>query len=95
MSSERVGDKIYKTVRWQKLRKLYFEMVLGVCERCGGTGKILHHKIEISESNLNNYEIVWGFDNLELVCLECHNKIHRKGDRKDYRVNEMGELVKN
>lgn len=88
------SERIYKSKRWQRLRKLYFELVYGLCERCGGVGKILHHKIELTPENINDIEIVYGFDNLELLCTTCHNQEHHREDREDYYINELGELIK-
>lgn len=58
----------------------------GKCERCGfiAVAKedwpllIGHHKIELTESNIDNPEISLNPDKIEIICLHCHNKEHRR-----------------
>lgn len=66
----------YNSEAWQRCRKDYIDSVHGLCERCGETGLILHHKIPLTPENIDNPEITLDFKNLEYVCLECHNQIH-------------------
>jgi hypothetical protein len=42
-----------------------------------------------------NDDIAYGFDNLELLCLECHNSIHFGTGilREGYKFDEEGNLV--
>ena len=39
-------------------------------------GYIVHHKCYISSANIFNTDVTLNFDNLELLCLACHNKEH-------------------
>ena len=39
-------------------------------------GYIVHHKSYIDANNIYNPEITLNFENLELLCLDCHNKEH-------------------
>ena len=39
---------------------------------------ILHHKIHLTEDNVNDFNISLNPENIELVSLETHNKIHNK-----------------
>ena len=68
---------LYNSASWVKTRKAYFDYKHGLCERCNRPGKIVHHKIHITPRNINNPEITLCFDNLELLCRECHEKHHR------------------
>lgn len=52
-------------------------------------GYIVHHKSYINASNVWNTEITLNFDNLELLCLDCHNKEHFGSD--DFSID--GELI--
>mgnify|MGYP001184534632 FL=1 len=63
----------------------------GKCERCGFTvveksdwvKLIGHHKIELTEANISDPNISLNPDNVEIVCIDCHNKSHRRfGHRK-------------
>lgn len=54
-----------------------------ICEHCGKpiTRKydcIGHHVIELTEDNVNNFEISMNPENVMLVHFSCHNKIHQR-----------------
>lgn len=70
-------DKLYKTKRWQKIRKMVIVRDLGICQECKKCGRYsrgntVHHIIEARE----DIEMFWDIDNLELICPSCHNKEH-------------------
>lgn len=71
---KRVGDEIYHTQRWRKLRQAYYGSQYGICEWCEGPGKIVDHIEPITKDNLNDPDITHGWDNLQLLCQSCHNK---------------------
>lgn len=52
-------------------------------------GYIVHHKSYINESNIFNPEVTLNFDNLELLCLDCHNKEHLTSNE----FNPSGEVI--
>lgn len=100
--------KFYSTKKWQKCRDTYYHQAKGLCERCLARGlivpgEIVHHIQEINENNINNPAIVYGFDNLELVCRKCHAQLHedlwqnRSGksnySNKRYKVDEFGRVI--
>ena len=92
----RVGDPIYHTRRWRKLRNAYYRSKHGICERCGIPGDIVHHIIHITNENINDPAITFGWDNLELVCLDCHNKEHKlihEPIREDVMFDDEGNLI--
>lgn len=71
----------YKSKAWKETRKSYFSFQHGLCEKCARLGRvtpgeIVHHKIHLSPSNINDSSITLGFANLELVCRDCHAKEH-------------------
>lgn len=39
-------------------------------------GYIVHHKCYIDLKNIWNTDITLNADNLELLCIDCHNKEH-------------------
>ena len=87
----------YKSMAWMKCRAAYSASVGGLCERCEAKGLIVpgyivHHKEYITPENLNDPSIALSFDNLELLCLDCHNKEHFRKPRR-YSVNEYGEVT--
>lgn len=54
-----------------------------ICEYCGKpiTRKydcIGHHKIELTEENVNDYSVSLNPDNISLIHFRCHNEIHKR-----------------
>ena len=86
--------RLYKSKAWQKCRDAYYISRFGICERCGGPGVIVHHKIPITDKNIWDPNITLNFDNLELVCIECHNKEHfgEKVMSDEIAFDEFGNL---
>lgn len=70
------AERFYKSKAWQEVRQAYFIYQHGICERCGKPGEIVHHKIYLTPENINDPNITLSFDNLELLCQDCHNKEH-------------------
>ena len=85
----------YKSKAWQDCREAFFIFRHGLCERCGGPGKIVHHKIYLTPENINDPNISLNWDNLELVCQDCHNEEHHSTDAvaDGLMFDENGELV--
>ena len=55
---------------------------------------ILHHKQELTKENVNDYNISLNPDNIEILCLDCHNKEHsRFGYKKSKGIYLCGELL--
>jgi 5-methylcytosine-specific restriction protein A len=89
------AERFYKSKVWQDCRDAYFIYRYGLCERCGGPGKIVHHKVYLTPENINDPNITLSWSCLELICQDCHNKEHMGGDvtAEGLRFNEDGELV--
>ncbi len=89
----------YSSKRWQDCRNDYARQARHLCERCLKRGlivpgEIVHHKIELTSNNINTPEIALDFNNLELLCRECHAEIHddkHKGMR--YAIGQNGEVI--
>jgi len=88
----------YHTAAWKKCRESYAASVGGLCERCSAkgiirAGSIVHHRNWITAQNINDPEILLSFENLELLCLDCHNEEHygSAGDRRYY-VDRDGQV---
>ena len=93
---------IYNGWRWRKVAKAYAESQHYVCERChnksfAGTGKpahfIVHHKHHLTPENVHDDSVVYGWDNLELLCIYCHNAVHSQGIDRECRVDDDGNPV--
>lgn len=70
------AKKFYNSKVWKQCRDSYIAKVFGLCERCKNAGDILHHTIELTPLNINDTNITLNHDNLEYVCIDCHNKEH-------------------
>lgn len=86
----------YKSKAWQKCREAYAQSVGWLCEDClekgiYKPGEIVHHKTELTPENIDKPEITLCWDNLRLVCRECHAEQHGKRQRR-YSVDEYGRV---
>jgi len=92
----------YRSTRWRDCRNAYFKKARGLCERCLAKGlikqgEIVHHIIEMNTETIKNDKLAYDFDNLQLVCRDCHAEIHEQkkkfsGRSKRYKVNELGQV---
>lgn len=81
-------SNFYQSREWRKLLDtLKTERVNEdgqlICEYCGKPivrkyDIIGHHKIHLTDENVNDYEVSLNPDNVELVHHRCHNYIHNK-----------------
>ena len=81
-----VKQMFYHSKAWGDCRKSYI-VQHPLCERCLAKGQIVpsyivHHKVYLTDDNLNNPEIALNHDNLEALCFTCHNQIHFKEESK-------------
>ena len=74
------AQDIYDGNPWKLTSKSYKRHKHGICERCGAPGKIVHHKTYLTPENIHDDAVVYGFDNLELLCQTCHNCEHMSRD---------------
>ncbi len=90
------AESFYKGKAWQECRHAYYIYRYGICERCGGPGEIVHHKIYLTPKNISDPDITLNFDNLELLCQDCHNKEHSKQlpTNDELMFDEYGNIVK-
>lgn len=88
-------NAFYQSKEWYKVRNAYYKYKCGVCERCGTSGSkmIVHHKEHINMNNIHDVSITLDFNNLELLCIECHNKEHF-GNQTEYFFDDKGDLIK-
>ena len=89
------AKKFYSSIAWRQCRKAYTASVGGLCERCMEQGRyspgdVVHHIEPLTAMNINDPNITLNWNNLQLVCTQCHAEIH-SGRR--WRVDEFGRLV--
>lgn len=94
-----VSFPFYRSKPWKQCRAAYIRSVNGLCERCLEKGivkaaDIVHHIIELDDEKARDPEIAFNFDNLQALCIECHNEIHfGKSKPKRYIIAEDGRVL--
>lgn len=104
--------EFYQTKTWKQVRKNIWLKQSCLCNRChrpvyvNGISEwiskekrlkgIVHHKEYLTDLNYSDNNIALNEDNLEGLCIDCHNKEHFKTDiLKDGLVfDEEGNLVR-
>ena len=87
----------YSSTAWKETRKAYAKSKGGLCELClkkgiYKAGEIVHHKCHITPDNINDPTVTLNWDNLQLVCRDCHAMAHDKRQRR-YRIDELGRVL--
>lgn len=91
------AESFYKSKTWQDCRAAYFKQARGLCECClkrgvYKAGEIVHHKKHITPENICDPAITLSFDNLELVCRDCHAELHKERNAKRWNVDKWGRV---
>lgn len=89
-------NQFYKSKRWESfISGLRLERINGNGELlCAACGKpiikkydcIGHHKIELTDKNVNDFNISLNPDNVELVHFKCHNNRHHRFGFEEQKV---------
>ena len=87
-------SNFYKTMAWQRCReKVIFDRTredgLVYCDLCGKpilNNIICHHVEELTEGNVTNPDISLNPDNLQLLHIDCHNKIHDRFQKRKQKI---------
>lgn len=71
-------NSFYKSTKWQKVRAVALARDKGLCLRCLKQGRVrqaqvVHHLVEVKDDWKQRYNL----DNLESLCHECHNRLHK------------------
>ena len=91
------AEAFYKSQAWKRTSAAYRKSVGGLCEVCYANGiikagEIVHHKVHISPENIHDTSITLSWDNLQLVCRDCHAKVHEQRKRR-FDVDEYGRVI--
>jgi len=94
---KKFAEKFYKSKVWQKCRNAYAKSVHWLCEHCLRkgiikSGEIVHHIVELTPENINDPDVTLNWDNLMLVCRDCHAELHGKKIKR-YKVDEAGRVI--
>lgn len=96
------AKKFYNSRRWRNNAKAFAESKCYICSRCHNrsmVGKkqkhrfIVHHIIPLTPQNIHNDDIAYGWNNLELLCIDCHNAIHANGKVGECVFDEDGNPI--
>ena len=87
--------EFYASTAWSNCRRAYRKSVGGLCERCLKHGIIkagdeVHHKRKLTDENVNDPTISLNWNNLELLCKECHAAEH---STKRFTVDALGRVT--
>lgn len=74
-------NRFYSHATWMRCRDAFVAKRRavdgGLCQRCRKhVGLIVHHRIVLTPENIGTPEVALNHRNLELLCLECHNREH-------------------
>lgn len=74
------AKSFYHSKAWKHTRDVYAKDKM-LCEPCLAKGKyvkgeIVHHIEHLTPANINDPSVTLSFDNLQLVCRDCHAKEH-------------------
>lgn len=91
------AKSFYNSPTWKSCRAAYIKKAGGLCERCLKRGlvvpgEIVHHKVHLTPENIGDPNISCCFDNLELVCRDCHADEHARL-KKRYRFGDDGRVI--
>jgi len=98
----RYGPKVtafYHSSAWRKCAQSFMQSKRYICQRCGKTmpgQMIVHHKIRLNERNVDDANISLNWNNLELLCIDCHNKEHfgtKEEDHFDVTFTADGDVI--
>lgn len=88
----------YKSRAWKDCRDAYARSVRGLCEIClekgvYKPGVIVHHKRHLCPENISDPTVALDWNNLQLVCRDCHAQLHNDGGARRFTVDEMGRVT--
>lgn len=89
-------NNFYRSKEWERLRaQLQIERTNEdgyiMCAHCGKPilkkyDCIAHHRIELTDENVNDFSVSLNPENVELIHFSCHNRIHERFEGWKQRV---------
>ena len=94
--SQSWAKDFYASKAWQRTRYNFLSSKFFLCNRCSKPAIIVHHIVKLTSKNIHDASITLNWDNLESLCLECHNNIHMSGSKscEGTKFDNYGNLVK-
>lgn len=92
------AEKFYKSKAWVKTRAAFVSCKRGLCERClakgiYSPGVIVHHICHITPENINDPSVTMNFDNLQLLCRNCHAEVHSSKEGSRFVLDDEGRVI--
>jgi hypothetical protein len=89
--AEEWARTLYLSRAWVELRQRLILQRGPVCEQCGAvvadtSGLVGHHKVALTPQNVTDPTITLNPDNVELICLKCHNAKHKRFGHQVHKV---------
>lgn len=106
-----INSSFYKSKAWNRVRLNIWRKQYCLCNRCGKpvyvkglsddipedkrVKGIVHHKEYLNESNVYDDYITLDENNLEGLCIDCHNKEHNDPGilRDGYEFDDNGNII--
>lgn len=87
------ADAFYRSHEWRRCRQAFAKKQIW-CNRCAKRGltvpgEQVHHVVKLTPENINDPSVTLNWDNLELLCEECHREEHAK---RRYRADGWGHI---
>lgn len=73
--------RFYNSIEWRTLSAKYSQDKGYRCEVCGAMATQVHHKQAIQTDK--GWELRLDYNNLELLCVECHNERHERFKKRE------------
>ena len=75
--------RFYNSRIWRNFSKLLKIQNNYMCDKCNNvvlsTKKLIsHHKIELTEDNVDDDNISLNKNNIDIICYDCHNRVHNR-----------------
>ena len=91
------AETFYSSQAWRNCRAAYKKSRRGLCEICLKQGRytpgeIVHHKVHLSPANINDPDVSLNWNNLLLVCRDCHAAEHDAKKRR-YKIDSCGRII--
>lgn len=100
---EQFANRFYSSGAWKRCRAEFAKSRGRMCERCYAKGLIVvgskqqplevHHKIPLTPENINDPSVTLNWDNLELLCKDCHEQERQRMDGRRWKVDECGRII--
>lgn len=89
-NAEKIRDSgFYSSKKWLNTRDSIRKRDKMTCRKCGSFSETKYevdHIIELTWDNIDNWDISYNPDNLQLLCHNCHTRKTRKDKRNDDRL---------